>query len=110
MVLVMDTLNTHKPASLSEAFAPAAARRLLERLEMHSPPKHGRGLNMAETELSVLMRPCLRRRLADLPPLHQEVVAGERRRNQVKGTSDGRFTTPEARIKLNRLYPAIQLG
>jgi transposase len=109
IVLVMDNLNTHKPASLYEAFAPAEARRLMERLEIHYTPKHGSWLNMAETELSVLTTQCLNRRIADPATLRQEVAAWERRRNQAKGTVDWRFTTPEARIKLKRLYPSIQL-
>jgi hypothetical protein len=109
IVLVMDNLNTHKPASLYEAFAPAEARRLIERLELHDTPKHGSWLNMAETELRVLTRQCLHRRIADPTTLHQEVAAWERRRNQAKGTVDWRFRTPEARIKLKRLYPSIQL-
>ena len=107
MVLVMDNLNTHTPASRYEAFAPAEARRLLERLEMHDPPKHGSWLNMAETALSVLTTQCLNRRIPDPTTLCQEVAAWERRRHQAKGTVNWRFTTPEARIKLKRLYPSI---
>jgi transposase len=109
IVLVMDNLNTHKPASLYEAFAPAEARRLLERLEIHYTPKHGSWLNMAETELSVLTTQCLDRRLPDPTTLHQEVAAWEQRRHQAKCTVDWRFTTQDARIKLKRLYPSIQL-
>jgi DDE superfamily endonuclease len=109
LVLVMDNLNTHKPASLYEAFAPAEARRLMERLEIHYTPKHGSGLNMAETELSVLATQCLDRRIPDPTTLQQEVAAWEQRRNQAKCTVDWRFTTQEARIKLKRLYPSIQL-
>jgi transposase len=74
IVLVMDNLNTHKLASLYEAFAPAEARRLLERLEIHYTPKHGSWLNMAETELSVLARQCLDRRIADQADLAYEVA------------------------------------
>jgi transposase len=109
LVLVMDNLNTHKPASLYEAFAPAEARRLMERLEIHYTPKHGSWLNMAETELSVLATQCLDRRIPDPTTLQQEVAAWEQRRNQAKCTVDWRFTTQEARIKLKRLYPSIQL-
>ena len=57
LVLVMDNLNTHTPAALYEAFPPAEARRLLARLEIHHTPKHGSWLNLAETELSVLVTP-----------------------------------------------------
>jgi transposase len=109
IVIVMDNLNTHKPASLYEAFAPAEARRLLQRLELHYTPKHGSWLNMAETALSVLTTQCLNRRIPDLTTLRQEGAARERQRNQAQSTVDWRFTTPEARIKLKRLYPSIQL-
>jgi hypothetical protein len=110
IVLVMDNLNTHKPASLYEAFAPAEARRLLERLEIHYTPKHGSWLNMAETELSVLATQCLDRRIPDSITLAQEVAAWEHQRNTAKCRVDWRFTTHDARIKLKRLYPSMQLG
>lgn len=110
IVLVMDNLNTHKPASLYEAFAPDEARRLLERLEMHYTPKHGSWLNMAETELSVLATQCLDRRIPDPAILTQEVATWQHQRNTAKCRVDWRFTTQNARIKLKRLYPSIQLG
>ena len=110
IVLVMDNLNTHKPASLYEAFAPAEARRLMERLEIHYTPKHGSWLNMAETELSVLATQCLDRRIPDPTTLAQEVAAWEHQRNTAHSRVHWRFTTPDARIKLRRLYPSIQLG
>jgi len=110
IVLVMDNLNTHTPVSLYEAFAPAEARRLMERLEIHYTPKHGSWLNMAETELSVLATQCLDRRIPDQTTLTQEVAAWERQRNTAKCRVDWRFTTHDARIKLKRLYPSIQLG
>jgi len=107
--LVMDNRTTHQPASLYEALAPAEARRLLERLEIHYTPQHGSWLNMAETALSVLATQCLDRRIPDPTTLQQEVAAGEPRRHQAKGTVDWRFTTQDARIKLKRLSPSIQL-
>ena len=110
IVLVMDNLNTHKPAALYEAFEPAEARRLLERLEIHHTPKHGSWLNMAETELSVLVTQCLDRRLPDKEPLTREVAAWERQRNTAECRIDWQFTTQDARIKLKRLYPSIKLG
>ena len=110
IVLVMDNLNTHKPASLYEAFVPDEARRLLERLEMHYTPKHGSWLNMAETELSVLATQCLDRRIPDPAILAQEVATWQHHRNSATCRVDWRFTTQDARIKLKRLYPSIQLG
>lgn len=108
IVLVMDNLNTHKPASLYEAFEPSEARRLLDKLEIHYTPKHGSWLNMAETELSVLGRQCLDRRIDNQAALSGEVAAWERRRNEAEVTVEWRFTTADARIKLKRLYPSIQ--
>jgi hypothetical protein len=110
MGLGMDHLNTHQLASLYEAFAPAEARRLAERVELHDTPKPGSWLKMAETEFSVLTTPGLARRRPDAPTLRQEVAAWEQRRNHVMGIVNWRFTTQEARIKLKRLYPSIQLG
>ena len=110
VVLVMDNLNTHKPAALYEAFEPAVARPLIERLEIHYTPKHGSWLNMAEIELSVLSRQCLDRRIPDLETLTREVAAWEQARNADSRTVNWRFTTPDARIKLKRLYPSIQDG
>lgn len=109
VVLVMDNLNTHKTASLYEAFEPAEARRLIERLELHYTPKHGSWLDMAETELSILTRQCLDRRIPDRPTLTQEVAAWETDRNDAECQINWQFTTEEARIKLKRLYPSIQV-
>jgi hypothetical protein len=110
IVLVMDNLNTHKLASLYEAFPPAEARRILEKLDIHHTPKHGSWLNMAEIELSVLHRQCLDRRLPDQATLPEQVAAWQQRRNSSAATVQWRFTTEDARIKLHRLYPTIQLG
>lgn len=110
VVLVMDNLNTHKPAALYEAFEPAVARALLDRLEIHHTPKHGSWLNVAEIELSVLSRQCLDRRIPDLETLTREVAAWEQARNADPRPVNWRFTIPDARIKLKRLYPSIQDG
>ena len=110
VVLVMDHLNTHKPAALDEAFEPALARSLIERLEIHHTPKHGSWLNRAEIELSVLSRQCLDRRIPDLNTITREVAAWEQARNANPRPVNWRFTTPDARIKLKRLYPSIQDG
>ncbi len=107
VVLVLDNLNTHSPAALYEAFPPAEAKRLADKLEIHYTPKHGSWLNMAEIELSALQRQCLDRRLADRLTLEREVAAWVRDRNAAETTIDWRFTTADARIKLKRLYPAV---
>ena len=108
IVLVMDNLNTHHPASLYEAFDPAEARRIAERLEIHYTPKHGSWLNMAEIEIGVLDRQCLSRRVPDQEVLRREVAAWQGQRNRDAVRVEWRFTTADARIKLNSLYPSIQ--
>jgi DDE superfamily endonuclease len=110
LVLVLDHLNTHTLASRYDACAPAEARRLMARLARHDTPTHGRWLHRAETDLSVLATPCLDRRIPHSTPLTQEVAAWERQRNAAQCRVNWRFTTPDARIKLKRRYPSIQLG
>lgn len=107
IVLVQDNLNTHKPASLYQAFPPAEARRLVERFEWHYTPKHGSWLDMAESELAVLSSQCLDRRIPDQQLLKQEVEAWEADRNNKHAKADWQFTTADARVKLKRLYPAL---
>jgi hypothetical protein len=108
IVLVLDQLNIHTPASLYETFSPAEAKRLSDKLEIHPTPKHGSWLNIAEIELSVLSRQCLDRRIADLDTLKQEVQAHQTRRDALGTKVNWRFTTADARIKLKRLYPSIK--
>ena len=110
VVLVLDNLNTHKPAALYQTFEPAVAWRLLERLEIHHTPKHGSWLNMAEIELSVLSQQCLNRRIPDTATLTREVAAWQQARNADPRPVNWRFTTADARIKLKRLYPSIEVG
>lgn len=105
IVLVLDNLNTHTPASLYEAFPPAEAKRLADKLEIHYTPKHGSWLNMAEIELGVLAGQCLDRRLPDRASLEREVAAWQAARNAATTTIRWRFTTADARIKLRHLYP-----
>ena len=107
IVLVMDNLNTHHPASLYKAFPPEEARRILDRLEFHYTPKHGSWLNMAEIELSIMQRQCLNRRIPNQESLKREVGAWEAKRNANEEKVDWRFTTQDARIKLKKLYPSI---
>jgi hypothetical protein len=104
--LVMDNLNTHTIAALYNTFEPAEARRIARKLEIHYTPKHGSWLNMAEIELSVFGRECLDRRIPDTDTLRREVGALETERNTHQSTVHWRFTTPDARIKLRRLYPS----
>jgi DDE superfamily endonuclease len=103
--LVCDHLNTHGIGSRYEAFPPAQARRLAARLEIHPTPKHGRWLNRAEIELSALTIPCLDRRIPDLKTRIQETTPWETRRQASPKGVAWQFSTPEASIKLKRLYP-----
>jgi len=107
--VILDNLNTHGPGSLYDAFEPAEARRLVEKLEFHYTPKHGSWLNMAEIELSILQRQCLNRRIANEAMLKREVAAWEQHRNAAQDTIDWRFTITDAREKLKRLYPTNSL-
>lgn len=109
IVLVLDNLNTHTPASFYEVFAPEEAWRLSQKLEVHYTPKHGSWLNMAEIELSVLARQCLNRRLSTLEEVSQQVDAWQQERNHAQATINWRFTAADARIKLKRLYPTIEV-
>jgi hypothetical protein len=104
--VVLDNLNTHTPAALYQAFAPAEARRIVRKLEFHYTPKHGSWLNMAEIELAVLSSQCLDRRLPDVDTLRGEVVAWEAPRNADQVTINWHFTPQDARVKLKRLYPS----
>jgi DDE superfamily endonuclease len=105
VLLVMDNLNTHTIGSLYEAFDPAKAFALAQRLEIHHTPKHGSWLNIAEIELSALTRQCLDRRLADLAKLNTELAAWQQATNTAQRQVDWQFTTEDARIKLRHLYP-----
>jgi DDE superfamily endonuclease len=105
VVLVMDNLNTHTIASLYEAFDPATAFALAQRLEIHHTPKHGSWLNIAEIELSTLARQCLDRRIADLDTLNTELAAWQHATNAGQRQVDWHFTTDDARTRLRHLYP-----
>jgi len=109
VVLVMDNLNTHTPGALYEAFPPEEARRILERLEIHYTPKHGSWLNMAETELSVLTKQCLARRMPDIETLRAETLKWFTDRNAAAKRVNWQFKTEDARVKLKRLYPQYQM-
>ena len=107
IILVMDNLNTHKPASLYKAFPPAEARRIIKRLEIHYTPKHGSWLDMAEIELNVMTRQCLGRRIETIDLLRSELSAWEAERNQNKSKIQWHFQSGDAREKLISLYPTI---
>lgn len=108
ITLVMDNLNTHEPGSLYETFRPEVAKTLWDRFEFLYTPKHGSWLNMAEIELNVLIRQCLDRRIDNIQEMRSQVAAWETQRNNTQSGIDWQFTTPDARIKLRRLYPTIQ--
>ena len=105
--VVLDNLNTHRPASLYEAFEPKEARRVIQRLEFHYTPKHGSWLNMAEIEFSVFSNQCLNRRIEDEVSLKREIAALEIERNQAVATIDWSFSITDAQHKLRRIYPSV---
>ena len=107
VTLVMDNLNTHTVGSLYEAFPPAEARRLAQRLEIHYTPKHGSWLNIAENELSTLTRQCLARRIGTLQEMRRHVDAWEKQRNHAGIRVNWRFTIDRARQRLRRVYPQL---
>jgi len=107
ITLVMDNLNTHKPASLYEVFPPAEAKKIWDRFEFIYTPKHGSWLNIAEIELNVLHRQCLNRHIDNIEKIKREVIAWQKHRNNKNSKVDWQFTTNDARIKLKHLYPSI---
>ena len=107
VVLVMDNLNTHSLGSLYEAFDPAKAFTLAQRLEIHHTPRHGSWLNIAEIELSALTRQCLDRRIADLDILNTELAAWQATTNADQRQVNWHFTASDARIRLRHLYPEL---
>jgi hypothetical protein len=109
IVLIMDNLNTHKKASLYEAFQPAEAKRIADKLDIHHTPKHGSWLNMAEIEISILGRQCLAERMENVRHLETEATVWAEDRNVKCAKVNWQFTSPDARIKLKNLYPLIEV-
>lgn len=109
IVLVMDNLNTHRPGSLYTRFTPDVARRIMTRIDWHYTPVHGSWLNIAECELSVLRRQCLKARMPDMATVSRQVAAWQKSRNVNQVSINWRFTTDDARIKLKRLYPIVNV-
>ncbi len=107
IILVMDNLNTHKPASLYKRYPADEARRIMKRLEIHYTPKHGSWLNIAEIELNVLWGQCLNRRIDDIETVRKEAVAWQDIRNNKNAKVNWQFATADARVKLSRLYPTL---
>ena len=109
ITLVMDNLNTHQPGELYEAYPPAQAKALWDRFEFVYTPKHGSWLNVAEIELSVMIRQCLNRRIDSMAVLAREVAAWQDSRDLLKTRVDWQFSTQDARRKLKRLYPTLEI-
>jgi hypothetical protein len=109
IVLVVDNLNIHHAASLYERFSPTEARRIAAKIEWHYTPEHASWLNIAECELSVLRRQCLKSRMMDIETVLTQVNAWQKKRNEEQIGIDWRFTTEDARIKLKRLYPIVKV-
>jgi hypothetical protein len=110
VVIVLDNLNTHSPASLYEVFPPEEAKALADKLELHYTPKHASWLNSAAIELSVRVRQGLARHIATLQELCEQAQQWQEQRNQAETTVNWHFTTADARIKLKRLYPVLNVA
>ena len=108
IVLVHDNLNTHTIGALYKTFPPEEARRLRNKLEIHTTPKHGGWLNMSEIEINVLVNHGLSKRVSSIQQMRKEVAAWNKARNKTASKINWRFTTENARIKLNRLYPLFE--
>ena len=106
--VVLDNLSTHTAAAFYESFSAEVARDLARRIEFVYTPVHGSWLNMVEVEISVLVRQCLKRRLADMETLEREARAWCAERNRLGASVDWRFRTEDARIKLRSLYPSVK--
>jgi hypothetical protein len=109
ITLVMDNLSTHKPGSLYETFPPEEAKRLWGRFEFVYTPIHGSWLNMAEIELNVMIRQCLNQRIDSLDKVMTAIGAWQRHRDNLKARVRWQFTTRDARVKLRRLYPTLEM-
>ena len=107
IILVMDNLNTHKPASLYKKYPPEEARRIIKKLELHYTPKHGSWLDIAEIELNVMTRQCLSRKIDSIDILRSELAVWETERNNNQAVVNWQFQTKDARIKLASLYPEL---
>jgi len=107
ITLVMDNFKTHSIGAFYEAFEPAEAKRLIDRFEFVFTPKHGSWLNMAEIELHILTSQCLNRHIATMDKIKQEIEKWQEYRNNKNYKINWQFTTPDARIKLKRLYPSF---
>lgn len=108
--LILDNLNTHTGASLYKTFAPAEAKRILDRLDLHYTPKHASWLNMAEIEIGIMNRQCLNRRIDDRELMRNEIAAWELHRNQMESKIHWTFTIEQARRKMTQTYPSFQDG
>jgi hypothetical protein len=107
IILITDNLNTHTPASLYKAFEPEESRRLAQCFEWHYTPIHGSWLDMAEIEIGIMSRQALKKPLPDFESFKSQVTAWTANRNAEVSKVNWQFTTPDARIKLKRLYPKI---
>lgn len=106
--VVLDNLNTHNPSALYEAFSPTEARGILRKLEFHYTPKHGSWLNMAEIEISILSRQCLKQRIPSLESLRNLVTLWTVERNRQAARINWTFDLTNARTTLARLYPSLE--
>jgi len=101
--LVQDNLNTHSEKSLVFAFGEEKAKQMMRQMKFHFTPKHASWLNMAEIEIGILSRQCLKRRIPERSELQSEVLAWEKRSNKAKRTITWKFTTEKAQ----KIFPGL---
>ena len=106
LILIADNLNTHNISSFYEAFTSEMAFQLAQKFEFHYTPIHGSWLNIAECELSSLAIQALgNQRINSVGLLNEIMVDWQTDRNLRQKGVNWQFTSDDARIKLNRLYP-----
>lgn len=107
VTIVEDNLSAHKLACLYELYEPQRARNIIKKIQIVRTPKHGSWLNIAESELSVLIRQGIKKRTPTKQALEKDVKAWYERRNEKQSKVNWQFRTKDARIKLKNLYPTF---
>ncbi len=110
VTLVSDNLNTHTKGAFYETFEPQIARLLVRRLEFCHTPKRGSRLNIAENELSSMIRQCITgRRFATADEVREETAPWYYHSNARQRSVDWQFKVDDARLKLKSVYPKLEV-
>ena len=98
-------LNTHTYKALVETFGILEANRVLRRVCFHHTPVHASWLNMAEIEIGVLSRQCLRRHIPSVPSLQSQLTAWQSFRNAQAAKIHWSFSLKDACRVFAQYYP-----